>query len=197
MAKKSGYKAFKAFPINKTQGTKIAKKDPSKQKKKNTKKGGKVKKSYLHIEPKQIGCKMKRLDILEKRKKEANRLKKKQKLQRKEENEQTGKKPLEPITIEDKREVDENFVFEEDEELEGEEKHDEFQDYFDSKVTPQILMTTSEHPKGTMFQFLQEVKDAFPNCHYWPRKGYTLKQISEYAQTKQYTDIMVWRESKR
>ena len=36
-------------------------------------------------------------------------------------------------------------------------------------------MTTSERPKGNLFDFLKEIKDTFPNCYYWPRKNFTLK----------------------
>lgn len=41
------------------------------------------------------------------------------------------------MTTDDKREVDENFVFEEDEELLNEEKYDEFANYFDT-IIPDI-----------------------------------------------------------
>jgi ribosome production factor 1 len=104
---------------------------------------------------------------------------------------------LEPLTIEDKRTLDETVVLEEDEELVGEEKMDEFAAYFDEKTTPQILMTTSERPSGYMFDFLKEMKTVIPNCHYWPRKNYTLQEICEYAPKRGYTDVMVWRENQK
>ena len=53
-----------------------------------------------------------------------------------------------PLTIDDQKEIDENYVFdaEEDKELQNEEQHDEFASHFDDKQLPKILMTTSEKP---------------------------------------------------
>ena len=48
-----------------------------------------------------------------------------------------------------------------------------------------------------MFDFLKEVKDLIPNRFYWPRKNYTIKEICEYAPSKGYTHVMVWRETRR
>jgi ribosome production factor 1 len=97
--------------------------------------------------------------------------------------------------------VDENFVenVENDEELKNEENIDEFSKYFSDDVNyePKVLMTTSERPRRELFDFMKEIKDVFPNCHYWPRKNFTLKEICEYAPSRGYTDVMVWREDKR
>ena len=101
------------------------------------------------------------------------------------------------MTTDDKREVDEDFVFEEDEELINEEKFDEFADYFDEKLTPKILMTTSEKPHKETYDFMKEIKDVFPNCFFWPREDYTIKEICEYAPKKDYTHVMIWREHRR
>ena len=58
-------------------------------------------------------------------------------------------------------------------------------------------MTTNNRPKGNLFDFLKEIRTCFPHCYYWPRRNYTLKEIQEYAPTKGYTDLMIWRENKR
>jgi ribosome production factor 1 len=54
-----------------------------------------------------------------------------------------------PLTIEDKREIDENFILQdayEDEELQKEEEIDEFNAFFTSEKPPKIMMTTSIRP---------------------------------------------------
>ena len=43
-----------------------------------------------------------------------------------------------------------------DEELENQEKFDEFSKYFNEEVNTKILMTTSEKPSGEIFNFLKE-----------------------------------------
>ena len=53
-----------------------------------------------------------------------------------------------PLTTDDKKEIDDNFVFdsEEDEELIKEEEFDEFAQFFNSNTPPKIMFTTSERP---------------------------------------------------
>jgi hypothetical protein len=53
-----------------------------------------------------------------------------------------------PLTTDDKKEIDENFAAEpeDDEELINEEEHDEFADFFTTGAKPKIMMTTSEKP---------------------------------------------------
>lgn len=58
-------------------------------------------------------------------------------------------------------------------------------------------MTTSENPHKEIYVFMKEIKDVFPNCYFWPRKGYSIKEICEFAPSKNYTHVMVWREHRR
>lgn len=53
-----------------------------------------------------------------------------------------------PLTTDDKREIDENFIAEpeEDQELVNEELNDEFAGFFNEGKPPKIMMTTSERP---------------------------------------------------
>ncbi|KRX11032.1 Anticodon-binding [Pseudocohnilembus persalinus] len=191
--KKSGYKPVKAIPITKK---KIKKgKDMGTDKKKTA---GKPRKSYLSVNINGIANKERRLNALSFQQLEKAKVKKKEKKQRQEENKKTGAKPLEPLSTDDKREVDENFVFDsEDEELQKEEEYDEFSEFFKGDKPPKILITTSERPKRQLFDFIKEIKDVFPNSYYWPRKNFSLKDICKYAPEKGYTDIMVWRENNR
>lgn len=59
----------------------------------------------LHLNPADIGCKDKRLEILGRREKELKKLKKRERKERVEEHKQTGQAKLQTITTDDKREV--------------------------------------------------------------------------------------------
>ena len=58
-------------------------------------------------------------------------------------------------------------------------------------------MTTSEKPSKKTFDLLKEVQTTLPNCFYWERKSYSLKEICDYAPTKNYTDVIIFRENRR
>jgi hypothetical protein len=79
-----------------------------------------------------------------------------------------------PRTLENTREADETIVNPLDEEVLEDEAEDEFSNYFDGKVTPKILITTSTRPshvrgitceidqnKITSYQLFFELKDLF------------------------------------
>lgn len=142
-----------------------------------------------------IKCKAKRLDVFFRKKKELKRMKRQTKKQEEEEN--VEKPFVAPKTIDEMREFSEDFIFEEDDELLNEEKFDEFASFFVEGAEPKLLMTTSEKPSRQLFDFLKEIKTAFPNCAYYPRRRFTLQEISEYCSNRGYTDIMVWRENRK
>jgi len=96
-----------------------------------------------------------------------------------------------PLTTDDKKEIDETFIFEEDDEVLNEEKFDEFASFFDNQTKPKILLTTSERASAKLYEFLKEIVTVFPNCYYYPRRTYNLKEISIYAANRNYTDVMV------
>ncbi|EGR28584.1 RNA processing factor 1, putative [Ichthyophthirius multifiliis] len=189
------YQKLKVIPI--VHGKRPGFEEDSKatKKKKDIHKG---KKSYLNINPSSIACKEKRLQVLAKKQREQKKLKKKDRQARQEEYKQTGKEKLQYLTTDDKKEIDENFIFDDDDlELQNEENIDEFSSYFENGYQPKILMTTSQRPHGELFDFLKDIKNTFPNSHYYPRKALKIKQICEEAPSKGYTDVMIWREHKR
>lgn len=103
-----------------------------------------------------------------------------------------------PKDIEDKREIQEELMVEdEDSQVAQEELFDEFSKYFLDKETPKILLTTSTTPSAKMFPFLKEIKSIFPKSYYWPRGDYKVKDICAYATNKGYSAVMVWRESRK
>lgn len=75
-----------------------------------------------------------------------------------------------PITIEDNKEIDETYVLKHDQELDEEEAVDEFSSFFSELKNSKIFITTGIKPTKDVFKFIAEIKDAFPNCFYYPRK---------------------------
>ncbi|CAD8144194.1 unnamed protein product [Paramecium pentaurelia] len=154
-------------------------------------------KSLAKFDVSRIKNKEKRIQILERKQ---NEQKKTKKMEKKEKEANPDREKLDPLTIDDKREIDENFVFDEDdqEELQNEELIDEFQNYFQEGQDPKIIITTSERPSRQLFDFLKDVKDVFgPETHYWPRKQFSIKEIQEYSINKGYTELLIFREHRK
>lgn len=97
-------------------------------------------------------------------------------------------------TIESLRVKDETIITEVDDEILGEQSLDEFSKYFNRETTPKILMTTNRRPKGKLFDFMKEIKTAFPNTEYYERKNFEVKKIIEWAKERGFTDLMLWYE---
>jgi ribosome production factor 1 len=97
-------------------------------------------------------------------------------------------------TIESMRVKDETIITEVDDEIKGEQSIDEFSKYFNRETTPRILMTTNRRPKGALFDFLKEIKGAFPACEYYERKNFEIKKVIEWAKERGFTDLMLWYE---
>mmetsp|Transcript_8384 Transcript_8384/g.19738 ORF Transcript_8384/g.19738 Transcript_8384/m.19738 type:complete len:337 (+) Transcript_8384:107-1117(+) len=102
-----------------------------------------------------------------------------------------------PRTIENMREADETVVPADDSEIEVDESLDEFEKYFQSGLTPKILITTCQKPSGKIFNLLKELVCVIPNCFYWPRRDYSFKQICEYASNRKFTDVMLFNEKSK
>jgi ribosome production factor 1 len=104
--------------------------------------------------------------------------------------------PKEPTkTIESMRVKDETIITDPfDEDLLGEQNVDEFAKYFKGDIKPKILMTTNRRPKRGIFHFLKEVKSAFPNCEYYERKNFLVKEIIEWGKKNGFTDLFLFYE---
>jgi ribosome production factor 1 len=55
-------------------------------------------------------------------------------------------------------------------------------------------MTTNRRPKGDIFSFLKEVKQAIPNTYYYERKNFRVKDIIEWAKKREFTDLLLFYE---
>lgn len=79
-------------------------------------------------------------------------------------------KMMRPVTIEDARETDKTFIFDQTKELDDDEEHDEFAKFFKQEAQAKVLLTTDEKPTRHIFEFIKELKEMVPNSYFYPRK---------------------------
>lgn len=135
--------------------------------------------------PSEIKNKIKRKQIIEKRKNEKSKLKKIIKQQKK--NGEIEKK--EPLTVEMKRILTDDLLLKNNPEINEEESVDEFSFFIKGLKKAKILLTTSLKPTRLTYEFLTEIKNFLPNSFYYPRKKHTLIEISKFALEKNFTHI--------
>ncbi|KAL2630365.1 hypothetical protein R1flu_015051 [Riccia fluitans] len=155
------------------------------------------------ILPSQIRNKCKRSEAYAKVKQEKKKIKKQKIKQR----DAAEKEALElgevppprkiPRTIENTREEDETLAQPDDEELQAEEGADEFSNYFKHDITPKVLLTTSQANSVPTRKFCQDLLTVIPNCFYYKRGTYNLKQIVKYAINREFTSIIVINENRK
>lgn len=149
-------------------------------------------------QPSLIKNKQKRQEVALRKKMDERMVKKVEKLKIKKVREEHGEEAApkgEVKTIESMRVKDETVITDpEDEEVVGEQNIDEFSTYFNLETRPKIIMTTNRRPKGKLFNFLKEIKGAFPNVEYYERKNFQIKDVIEQAKKLGYTDLMLWYE---
>ena len=100
-------------------------------------------------------------------------------------------------TIDNQRETDETYINDEDEDLIEENKNDEYASYFNNEYEPQIMITTAVKYTSSVFKLIKELTDSLPNCYFYYRKNFTLKEILEFAKEKKFSDVIVIRERLR
>ena len=85
-------------------------------------------------------------------------------------NKQDPSKMVKPITIEDARETDKTFIFDQAREIDDDEEHDEFSRFFKQEADAKVLLTTDENPTRHIFEYIKELKEMIPNSYFYPRK---------------------------
>eukprot|EP01061_Rhynchopus_euleeides_P026162 TRINITY_DN42827_c0_g1_i1.p1 TRINITY_DN42827_c0_g1~~TRINITY_DN42827_c0_g1_i1.p1 ORF type:complete len:357 (+),score=151.55 TRINITY_DN42827_c0_g1_i1:131-1201(+) len=98
---------------------------------------------------------------------------------------------LVPKTTDNMREADETMAQSDDEEIEGDEADDEYFEHYHDDVEPKLLLTTQVDPGIRTTRFMEELTAFFPNCHYFERRGYTVRQITQYAVNRGFSDVMI------
>lgn len=159
-------------------------------------------KSRSHFNnPGHIKNKLKRSEVYGKYLLEKKARKKQQRLQREKEADELGADvstvKQTPRTLDNAREVEETLVQPHDEEVMGDEATDEFADYFSDTVRPKIIITTRPRPSAKLFHFVADLMKFIPNLFYYPRKSYSVKEICEFASTKDFTHLIVLTEKSK
>mmetsp|Transcript_36 Transcript_36/g.38 ORF Transcript_36/g.38 Transcript_36/m.38 type:complete len:329 (+) Transcript_36:75-1061(+) len=141
-----------------------------------------------------IKNRIRRMDVFQKRKLRGSKLRIMRRMKKKQDREELGEEavPIEqPKTLENTREFDPTMVEGDDTEVQNEDEHDEFADYFKEKTAPKIMMTTCRRPYGRLFDFMKDLKMTIPNVFYYKRGDYPLKDVADYACNKGFTDLIV------
>eukprot|EP00461_Guttulinopsis_vulgaris_P002515 UN02516 len=102
-----------------------------------------------------------------------------------------------PRTIENTQKDNHTVVLQGDEEVEGEEAMDEYAKYYKGEVIPKICITTCIQPSRRVYDFIRELLYVFPKSYFYPRKGFTMKEITENCIENGFTDIIVINEDNK
>lgn len=103
-----------------------------------------------------------------------------------------------PQTLELKREFDETFVEEDDEQMKQEDAEDEYASYFSKQVKPKVMITTSKNPSVHLLRFIEEFSDIFPDSHLIRRGSqFEVSHIMEFGIRREFTDVMIVGETGR
>jgi hypothetical protein len=100
-------------------------------------------------------------------------------------------------TLDNTREADETVVQADDAEVLADESLDEFSSYFHGEVEPKILVTSCYRPSKVMYDFIRDLLYVFPNSFYYKRAKFTIKQITEAAKKRGYTDLIIINEDRK
>jgi ribosome production factor 1 len=98
-------------------------------------------------------------------------------------------------TLDNTREFDHTIVEAGDEEVAEDEDNDEFAEYFRGNTTPKIMITTSYSVHRDTLLFVEDLLDTIPDSHFYSRRQYHIKEIVQYANNNEFTDILVINEN--
>jgi len=103
-----------------------------------------------------------------------------------------------PKTIDNTREVEPTLVLNNDSEVAGDEQDDEFAPYLDiGDAVPKVLITTRPRPSQALFYFIADLQKLIPKLHFYPRKSYSIKEICQFAQNREFTHLIVLSEKNK
>jgi ribosome production factor 1 len=144
--------------------------------------------------PGKIGNKMKRAEVYARYKEQKKKLKKKLREMRVAEVEALGEaappKQI-PKTIENTRALDETTVQEGDMEVAGDERDDEFANFFSNESQPKIMVTTRPRCSKKLFLLISDLMQMIPNAFYYPREKHLVKDLIEFANGRNFTHLIV------
>eukprot|EP01132_Coremiostelium_polycephalum_P001927 gene1927-2362_t len=152
----------------------------------------------LRRHPNDIKCKAKRMEVVEKLLRAKKKSREKSRKERQKERNSLGDEapPKQvPRTIESMRRQDETVVDTNDEEFTDEINADEFATYFNGKP-PKVCITTNRNGHKKASPFAKLFTKILPDCEYFHRREYNLKEIIGYLNNKDYTDLIVVNETR-
>ena len=151
--------------------------------------------------PSHIKNKMKRQLVMQKFRKEKKEAKKATQLKRQQEAEERGEAAapkMEPRTIDSMREKEVTMVSPEgDEEVDADERDDEFARIFANEEAPKLMITTRPFPSGDLYHFIHDLLDLLPNSFYYKRGTFDIKEIVQFACNKKFTHLIVLSEKSK
>ncbi|KAG6969374.1 hypothetical protein JG688_00005342 [Phytophthora aleatoria] len=157
--------------------------------------------AFQRRNPSQIKNKMKRQLVMQKFRKEKKEAKKAAQLKRRREAEEMGEEAppkMEPRTIDNTREKEVTMVSNEgDEEIESDERDDEFASIFANVEAPKLMITTRPFPSGELYHFIKDLMDLLPNSFYYKRGTFDIKEIVQFASNKKFTHLIVLSEKSK
>jgi ribosome production factor 1 len=149
--------------------------------------------------PSHIANKLKRSEMYGKYLEEKRKSKQISRIERDKEGQALGEdeegKPIqpkkqEPKTLDSMREIEATIVMG-DPEVQADEAEDEFAAYFESATPPKVMVTTRPRPSSRLFWFIADLQALIPALHFYPRKTYSIKEISQFATNRGFTHLMV------
>jgi len=103
-----------------------------------------------------------------------------------------------PKTLDNTRELEPTMVSAEDDvEVMMDESEDEFAAYFSGEVPPKVLITTRPRPSQNTFHFIADLQQLIPGLAFYPRKSFSVKEICQFAQNRQFTHVMILSEKSK
>mmetsp|Transcript_120756 Transcript_120756/g.346940 ORF Transcript_120756/g.346940 Transcript_120756/m.346940 type:complete len:356 (+) Transcript_120756:63-1130(+) len=154
---------------------------------------GKKKSAEITRNPGHISNRLKRSEMYGKYLQRKRQEKKETRLQREKEAEALGDEAVKkatPKTLDNTREIEPTLVLR-DPEVAADEAEDEFARYFESETPPKVLVTTRPRPSQRLFYFIADLQKLIPSLHFYPRKHFSLKEISQFAANRDFTHLMV------
>jgi len=160
------------------------------------------KKSAIMRNPSHINNKLKRNEVYGKYLQQKRDEKKRTRLLRDKEAEALGedkdggKPKAAPKTLDNTRELEPTMVLS-DPEIIADEADDEFARYFQSDTPPKVLVTTRPRPSKRLFHFIADLQRLIPKLHFYPRKGFSLKEICHFASNRDFTHVIILSENEK
>lgn len=92
------------------------------------------------------------------------------------------------------RVAEDSFVTENNAEVKADEAIDEFAKHYSGETSPKVILTTRKKPSQKLVDFVSEFIGVIPNAEYYERKTFSIGEIIEFANKREYTDLIIFNE---